>query len=115
MLPPELKQKIWQAIGTGIDTDGDPAGEIFEAFAALLVRENRAVRQEILRFGQVFANVANSENITDKGVVAGYVGEETCKYITSQIIKPRVYNAKKLEKPDIDRLIQDFYEQDDDL
>lgn len=115
MLPPELKQKIWQAIGVGIDTDGDPAKDIFNAFVAILVRENRALRQEILQLGRDFADAANSEEMDDQGSAAGYAGEETCKHIASKIIRPRICDKKKLERPNIDRLIQDFYEQDDDL
>lgn len=117
-LPPELAQKIRIAIiDAGFDEHDDRVEDLFDYFAALLVRENRKMRQQIGELWRNFSKAADSDEVDygDSRAAAG--GEFTCEHIVNEIIKPGVYfNNEEAEKRTeaVDRLIEDLYSEDDE-
>lgn len=115
-LPPELEQKIWQAIAAGIDTDGDPAKDIFNAFAALFVRENRRLRQQVCDLWRDLSEAASRDDVDYGAVMAAGGGEFTCEHIVNEILKRNVYfNTKDAadRAEAVERLIESLDEADD--
>ena len=115
-LPPELEQKVWQAIGQGIDTDGDPAQDIFNAFATLVVRENRRMRQQICQLWRDFRETSDRDDLEYGSVMSAAGGEFTCEHIIKKVIKPNVYfntDEQAEKEAAVDQLIEDFFADDD--
>lgn len=115
-LPPELERKIWQAIAAGIDTEADYAKLIFDEIVVLIVRENRHMRQRVAELMRDFAEAADRHDGDYGDIRAAAGGEFCCEHIINKIIKPRIHSKQAKKQEDIvERIIQDFFEDDDDF
>jgi hypothetical protein len=109
-LTPELSAKIIEILNNEGIHYGQ-AEEMHDEIAALLVRENRRLRQRVLKLGRRFVKAVEEKEMSHGDSCAAYIGEDACRYIANKIIKPSVYIDKE---ETVDRLIQDFYYEDDD-
>lgn len=109
-LTPELSAKIVEILNDENIHYGQ-AEEMHDKIAALFVRENRRLRQRVLKLGRCFVKTIEKKEMSQDDSCAAYIGEDACRYIANKIIKPSVYIDKE---ETVDRLIQDFYHEDDD-
>ena len=129
-LPPELEEKIRQAIDDAMPTDTSASfhmddvlahhplkEELYERFVALYMRENRRLRQQVLELWRDFKETADSDELEYGSVMAAGGGEFTCEHIINEIIKPNVYfnSDEQAEKEaTINQLIEDLYSEEDE-
>ena len=112
-LPPELSEKIFAILNA---KPSPTQKETHDRIAALFVRENRKMRQQIGELWRNFSKAADSDEMDygDSRAAAG--GEFTCEHIIGEIIKPSVYfNREEADKRTeaVERLIEDLYSEDD--
>ncbi|MHA2063099.1 MAG: hypothetical protein ACXABY_01840 [Candidatus Thorarchaeota archaeon] len=116
-LPPELSDKLMKALYDAcLHPDEEEA--LYNRLAVLLVRENRRMRQQVAHKLRGFAEAAERHDGDYGAICAAAGGEEVCKFVIHEVIKPNVYfdSQKAKEQQDVvERLIQDFFEEDDDV
>ena len=109
-LPPELSAKILEILGP------DDAEHLHDRIAILLVRENSRMRQQVGELWRDLSKAASRDDGDYGALMAASGGEFACEHIVNKILKPNVYfNSIKAEESteEIDRIIEDFYEEDD--
>lgn len=113
-LPPELSAKIFKALGNVGIAQGERIA-LHDNIAALLVRENRRLRQKIAVLQRDFAKVADRDDREYGEVMAAACGEYTCEHISNTVVKPNVYFNRQEDqerKRAVEDCIQDFYDED---
>ena len=117
-LPPELSAKICYILDQGSCEPVAPEEMewMHDRIAAIFVRENRRLRQQVADLGRDFAEAAERDDGDYGAICAAAAGEETCKHVNNEIIKKNVYfNTEEAEERErqVDKLIQDLFEADD--
>jgi hypothetical protein len=113
-LPPELSAKIFAILGDDYGLEG--VDHLHDQIAVLLVRENRRVRQQVAKLMRDFAEAADRQDGDYGDIRAAAGGEFCCEHIINKIIKPRIHSKQAEKQQDVvERLIQDFFEEDDDV
>ena len=111
-LPPELEQKVWQANRRRYPIPMVILPQdIFNAFAALIVRENRRLRQQVAELWREFSETSDRDDLEYGSVMAAAGGEFTCEHIVNEILKPNVYfNTKDAadRAEEVERFIEGF-------
>lgn len=114
-LPPELSEKIFGILN---DKKFVTQEERHDLIAALFVRENRRMRQQILELWRDFRDASDRHDGDYGAIMSASGGEFTCQHIIDNFIKPNVYfNSKETEEriQAVEDFIEDLDQEDDTL
>ena len=109
-LPVALAQSLRALIE---DCEGD-SNALFDAFADLLVRQNRLTRRLMLRMAKSFGDAAELEEDPTRRAM-GCLGEDLLKDVARSIKESTYFDSERAARAAkaVEDIISAFYEEDD--